>query len=537
MASRQHSSPRQPFSDLTNDAFVTPNSPSRAKRRADDCDGVNKRIKCSDAETETKFEGGSSEVDIDMLDVDVVRPLPRRQRPGVYGALQALRMGNPGARRFLSFPTLKTLESFVSSNKADIFKCQSIDANSFLTPPYACAFSNASKRGQSLTLAVATEQGTVDILNTKKRQDWDPEPSRTTLQIHNNGIFDVKWSPSDARIATASGDRTVAITDPNSSGGTALYSLNGGHFHTVKCVAWDPASNNLLVSGGRDGCIFLWDLRTSGAGNSEQGESDGRWKPVLSFPYAHEVVPGKAAKRGRTSLAPKSVTSIAYLPDSSHEIVSSGSSDGILRKWDLRNPTSSPRKRSKKPSPVLPIDSAAEDLTAVTYGEQPDGLTSTPTRRARGIASLAFGSGPSAGRVFALSNDSRIHTYNASGAAGVPLGVPQADQAYTHRHMATNSFYVRTAVSPCGRWLASGGANGSAFLFDVGADRSDKLCMEGVELRGQDGEVGGVDWADGALATCADDGTVRIWRPDTERYRLCTDNPEEARWDWCWGRV
>ena len=80
--------------------------------------------------------------------------------------------------------------------------------------------------------------------------------------------------------------------------------------------------------------------------------------------------------------------------------------------------------------------------------------------------------------------------------------------------MSTNSFYVRASVSPCERWLATGGTSGSAFLFDVGANRDDKLVTEGVELRGQEGEVGAVDWASDSLVTCADDGTVRIWRPD-----------------------
>lgn len=202
----------------------------------------------------------------------------------------------------------------------------------------------------------------------------------------------------------------------------------------------------------------------------------------------------------------------------------------------MRLPKSSPKKSPKNPTAVQPVESSAEDLTTVTYEGDYGGLTSTPTRRARGIISLALGTGPSAGRVFALSSDSRVHTYNASGAAGVPLGVQQADQVYTHRHMVANSFYVRVSVSPCGRWMATGGQGGSAFLFDVGAGSTDKLVTEGVELRGQEGEVGAVDWGHDTLATCADDGTVRIWRPDSEAHRRCTEVPEEAKWDWSWGR-
>lgn len=165
----------------------------------------------------------------------------------------------------------------------------------------------------------------------KSRFDNTVEPSRTTLQVHENGIFDVKWSPSDSFIATASGDRSIAITDPSSSSGTALYTLNGGHSHTVKCIAWDPMSDDLLVSGGRDGKICLWDLRTKGKCGLGLDDTVERWQPVLSIPHAHEIVAGKPTRRGRILLAPKSVTSVAYLPDSSHEIISGGSSDGYVK--------------------------------------------------------------------------------------------------------------------------------------------------------------------------------------------------------------
>ena len=55
-----------------------------------------------------------------------------------------------------------------------------------------------------------------------------------------------------------------------------------------------------------------------------------------------------------------------------------------------------------------------------------------------------------------------------------------------------------------------------------------------MELRGQTGEVGAMDWADGMLATCADDGTVRVWRPDVDVARQCAEDPEEMKWSWSW---
>ncbi len=84
---------------------------------------------------------------------------------------------------------------------------------------------------------------------------------------------------------------------------------------------------------------------------------------------------------------------------------------------------------------------------------------------------------------------------------------------------------------------------GSVYLFDVTSSARARRCGgggggdgrgRGVELQGQKGEVGAVDWAEGALTTCADDGTVRIWREDIETYRHCQEDPEEMKWGWSW---
>lgn len=108
---------------------------------------------------------------------------------------------------------------------------------------------------------------------------------------------------------------------------------------------------------------------------------------------------------------------------------------------------------------------------------------------------------------------------------------------FAHENLQTSSFYVGLSVSPCGRWLACGGSShkGNSFLFDVeNAARPGSRPQQGIELQGQKGEVGAVDWAQNMLATCTDDGTVRIWRPDIDARMKCLENPEESRWDWSW---
>jgi denticleless len=190
----------------------------------------------------------------------------------------------------------------------------------------------------------------------------------------------------------------------------------------------------------------------------------------------------------------------------------------ILHYWDLRSPTR--RSRSIKPRQPQAVYTSTVDPT-----------TLRSSRRSRGITSLALGTGPTAGFIFALGADSRIHTYE------VPTLEPLNRKSYTHNNLQAVSFYVKLGISPCGRWLATGcgGNTGSKFLFDVSdvSRTGETTDTRGIELRGQSGEVGALDWADGSLATCADDGTVRVWRPNVETYRSCLDD-SEASWLWSW---
>ncbi|KAJ3841532.1 WD40 repeat-like protein [Lentinula raphanica] len=384
------------------------------------------------------------------------------------------------------------LKSFVSSYNSDLFRCDSVD-DAFLTTPYACSYSHSAKAGRTPSLAVSTEEGTVHIFDTQKRNEWDAEPPRRTLRPHVNGVYDVKWSPSDSRLATCSADRSIRISCPLTS--QLLHTLEG-HVSSVKRAAWHPINDSLLCSGGRDGAICIWDLRLP-------------QNPVLKISDAHELpLKGRRSKQH----VPKTVTNLVFNEDMS--LISSGSSDGVLHNWDLRFLSSQSRPRSKRVTPSFcsPIDPT----------------TQYSSRRPRGILSITAGTGPTSGLLFALAADSRIHTYDASSLTPLPIN-------FTDPNLQVNgSFYISSAVSPCGRWLASGGGK-SALLFDVSsAARPFARASSGVVLKAQLGAVHAVDWADGMVATCADDRTVRIWRPDVDTYRSCEEDPDEYKWKWSW---
>jgi len=168
------------------------------------------------------------------------------------------------------------------------------------------------------------------------------------------------------------------------------------------------------------------------------------------------------------------------------------------------------------------------------YSTPLDPTTTNGSKRPRGIISLVQGFGPTSGLVFGLGHDSKIHTYSLPALAAQSTGLSEET-------MHASSFYVGLALSPCGSWLACGTNNprSSNFLFEVsgiGRLGTSNYGQRAVQLHGQGGEMGAVDWADGCLATCADDGTVRVWCPDIETYRECMENLNEAQWDWCWSK-
>ncbi|KAG6328292.1 hypothetical protein ID866_10797 [Astraeus odoratus] len=382
-----------------------------------------------------------------------------------------------------------------------------------------------AKRNGTPLLAVATEEGSVMIMNTSKRRDWDFEPQRTLLQPHYNGIFDVKWSPDDSAVATASGDKTTHITSVETQ---QLLHVLRGHSSTVKRIAWNPSHSHLLTTGSRDGNIYLWDLRVSDNSDlsTSMEEDTPPSSPVMVIDSAHGKEKIKGGRKKAVPL-PRSVTGVIYT--SEHTLVSSGSYNGILNMWDLRQPkVNATGRQTKKSVAITPICISPEDPTML-HG----------ARRPRGLMTLCAGSGPTGGLLFALGADNRVHTFDSSSLTPV--------ESITHPNLST-SFYVHLASSPCGRWLASGcaGKNGSLFLYDVSnAGRvsasshtrafNQSLSVP-VELRGQTGEIGAVDWANDTVAACADDRTVRVWRPDLDVYQDCTSQPEEKQWDWSWSR-
>ncbi|EIN10351.1 WD40 repeat-like protein [Punctularia strigosozonata HHB-11173 SS5] len=438
-------------------------------------------------------------------------PRARTRKRTVHNALDSLRVSLSHTSSRNCIPSTRPiLASFASHHTCDAFYCRSLYSGDLnLTPPYVCAYTHAAKRGTGRPLlAIGTEQGSLHLVrtpapsassNTSSSRWMHLSPPLThSWRAHMNGLFDAAWRPDDARLATASADASVRIWDPSrvtaspvghlprvlSEDRGAAFALHNltGHAGTVKCVAWSPGDSDVLASGGRGGEICIWDLRLASGGAGIVAKIWGAGG-------------GEVTRAGRPKRGGGSVTGVVIWTRRLTIAINS-----VLRNWDIRYHRRTSTMRGPLNEPTRRSDT---DPTLLT------------SRRPRALTALASGFGLAADLLFGVGADSRVHAYDRESLA------PLSHLGLRDPRLRTGSFYVRAATSPCGRWVACGSAGGG-FVWDFAAVRKGRKGEgeRAVRVCAQAGEVGAMDWAaegGGTLAMGADDGTVRMWRPDWER--------------------
>lgn len=79
---------------------------------------------------------------------------------------------------------------------------------------------------------------------------------------HTSSIEDLQWSPSESTVfASCSADRSVRIWDIRVKNRKSVLNLENAHEEDVNVISWNKGVEYLLVSGGDEGGLKVWDLR------------------------------------------------------------------------------------------------------------------------------------------------------------------------------------------------------------------------------------------------------------------------------------
>lgn len=79
---------------------------------------------------------------------------------------------------------------------------------------------------------------------------------------HTSSVEDLQWSPSEPTVfASCSADQSVQVWDVRSKGRRSVAGIDKAHDTDVNVISWNRRTSYLLLSGGDEGGIKVWDLR------------------------------------------------------------------------------------------------------------------------------------------------------------------------------------------------------------------------------------------------------------------------------------
>jgi len=226
---------------------------------------------------------------------------------------------------------------------------------------YGIAYDSAQK-----ILVSGHEDHTIKIWDLSLNHWSNLTSNQTTIQPtlvltgHNNRVFSVSLSPDGKLLASASGDRTIKLWNPQT--GKALKTLHG-HQSWVWKVLFSP-NGKLLASGSYDRTIKIWDIQSGECLQTLVGHPSS----LLELSFSHDgkelfscgyhkiairwdLETGECLHSWEVD-AHDRVWAIALSPD--NRCLVTGGDDRIIKFWDVQT-NDCLRQFSGHTSPILDL--------------------------------------------------------------------------------------------------------------------------------------------------------------------------------------
>jgi WD40 repeat protein/transcriptional regulator with XRE-family HTH domain len=336
-----------------------------------------------------------------------------------------------------------------------------------LTGPANTVYSLAFSSRGSL-LAAGTADDTVRLWSVAAPAD--PKVVATPLTGPGGYVQSVAFSPDAAVLAAGSADKTVRLWDVSvPAHPRVLGKALTGPAQQVDSVAFSPGGRT-LAAGSQDHKVWLWNVTT----------------------------PARPVREGTLRGATDWVNAVAFSPDG--RSLAAGSSDDRVLVWDLDTRALAAELPQPQPVTSLVWGSDGRLVAGDADGRVRTWVLPTPVLRAGGaVNSVAY------------SHDGRLL---AVGGPDLQLWDPVTRGELAARAAPGPAGTIVNAVTflAGGATLAAGYSDGDLQLWEVAHGRSLIPLSQPVRASTK----GLVEFTafsphDRLLATCGDDGTVRLW--------------------------
>lgn len=346
-----------------------------------------------------------------------------------------------------------------------------------------------------------------------------------TLPAHRQQgqLWDVAYSPTEAKVAAAINDQTAAIWDVAT--GQQLVRLIG-HQHIVRVVKFSP-DGKTIVTTSPDSTARLWDvatgkplfvIRSKGVSSGAAFSPDGRILVTSgSIATAHlwDTSTGTAIGDLRGHTAP--LNAVAFSRDG--KLIISSGDDHTARIWDVAT-LSTTQILTGNEDEVLWASFSPDSTLAVTAGKDKsvrlwDVRTGQELYNFEGHARQV--------RRAIFSPDGKLIASSTQDQRDKGIRIWDVAQRKLLRFIETPATVLGLDFSPDGKMLVAGDSDSTMRLWDV---------ESGAEIRHQEGhtkKVTAVAYSpDGkVIATAGSDEEVHLWNPKTgtelQVIRVLTD--------------